>query len=407
MIDNRMLYGYQKEVLESSSKNYLYPLDTGTGKTLIGLHHYLKYAEGKKLLIVAPAAKVKEKGWEREITKITEYYQLSPIIYQIISYESLHKVDVSDLSNTYIIFDECHYAKNYKAKRSKLALKISRLAYGFVLLSATPASNGWIDTVNYFVMMGLYPNSTRMLRENAIYEEQYFGITKVRKIASWKNERLLKALFNRISSRALKKEECLELPGITFEWVHFKESKAYRTIKKDRIYENELYDTMSKLIAGLRLNTNMQDKLNYLKMLKESTEDNILIFYNFEKEYEEISKILKVDYVVKGGKYNIPEHSEFKKIKNTVTLVQIQAGAAGIELQYCNTVIFFTPTWSYQNYEQALGRAFRNGQKNKVTVYRFRTDRTIEEDVYEALEQKKDFTEQLFLRKLGDVQLKN
>ena len=166
MIDNRMLYDYQKEVLESSNKNYIYPLDTGTGKTLIGLHHYLKYAEGKKLLIVAPAAKVKEKGWEREITKITEYYQLSPIIHQIISYESLHKVDISNLSDTYIIFDECHYAKNYKAKRSKLALKISRLAYGFVLLSATPASNGWIDTVNYFVMMGLYPNSKRMLREN-------------------------------------------------------------------------------------------------------------------------------------------------------------------------------------------------------------------------------------------------
>ena len=185
--------------------------------------------------------------------------------------------------------------------------------------------------------------------------------------------------------------------------MHFKESKAYKTIKKDRIYENELYDTMSKLIAGLRLNTNMQDKLNYLKMLKESTEDNILIFYNFEKEYEEISKILKVDYIVKGGKYHIPEHSEFKKIKNTVTLVQIQAGAAGIELQYCNTVIFFTPTWSYQNYEQALGRAYRNGQDNKVTVYRFRTDGTIEEDVYEALEQKKDFTEQLFLRTLGNV----
>ena len=38
-----------------------------------------------------------------------------------------------------------------------------------------------------------------------------------------------------------------------------------------------------------------------------------------------------------------------------------------------------------------------------MTVYRFRTDGTIEEDVYEALEQKKDFTEQLFLRTLGNI----
>lgn len=59
-IDNSLLYDFQQKLLEVSKKNYMYPLDTGTGKTLLSLHHYWKWACGKQLLIVAPAQKVKE-----------------------------------------------------------------------------------------------------------------------------------------------------------------------------------------------------------------------------------------------------------------------------------------------------------------------------------------------------------
>ena len=396
-----MLYGYQKEVVNNSKKNYLYPLDTGTGKTLIALHHYLKYGQDKPLLIVAPAAKVKEKGWEREIKKVETYYNISISNYKIISYESMSKLEINDVKDVFIIFDECHYIKNYKAKRSKLAVKMSKIVYGFVLLSATPSSNGWIDTVNYFIMFGYYKNATQMLKENAIYKKEYYGMTEVYKIKEWKNPLLLQRLLDNFSSKPLKKEDCLELPEITFEWIYFKVSSVYKTIKRDRVYNNELYDTVPKLIAGLRQNTNIKEKLNYLKMLRESTEDNILIFYNFESEYNAINEIINIDYIVKGGKYKLPGEKEFGELKNTTTLIQIQAGAAGIELQYCSLVIFFSPVWSYQNYEQALGRAYRNGQKNKVTVYKFLTKKTIEEDVYKALEEKKDFTEKLFISNLG------
>jgi len=85
-----------------------------------------------------------------------------------------------------------------------------------------------------------------------------------------------------------------------------------------------------------------------------------------------------------------------------VTLVQYQAGSSGIELQYASEVVFYTPTYSYQDYEQSLGRAYRNGQTKKVTVYQFETQRTIESDVWEALANKKDFSTQLYAAtKLG------
>lgn len=81
-----------------------------------------------------------------------------------------------------------------------------------------------------------------------------------------------------------------------------------------------------------------------------------------------------------------------------MTLIQYMAGSAGIELQYANEVVFYTPTYSYQDFSQAMGRAYRNGQKRKVTMYRFITQNTIEQAIYEALENKEDFSEMLYMK---------
>ena len=411
-IDNSMLYEYQKKVLENSKLNYLYPLDTGTGKTLIALHHYYMYAKNKRLLVVAPAAKIKEKGWDREIDKFKNYYGVSDINYQTVSYQSLHKINLSDISNTFLILDECHYIKNYKAKRSKEILKITKKVFGFIGLSATIASNGWVDTVNYFLMFAIYKNAREFLKKHAIYEMIDYGKVKVNQIIGWREENILKSIFDKVSAPMLKKEDCLDLPPIVFTDIYLKKSKDYEIIKKDRVHNDIVYDTMPKLISGLRLNGNLKDKIEYLKMIRESNEENIIIFYNFQAEYEliksefEKSKI-DIDYEVRGGINKLPEYGEFERLHKTVTLVQIQAGGTGIELTYGNLIVLFSPTWSYQDYEQALGRAYRNGQNKKVTVYKFIVEDTIDSDVYKALEHKKDFTEKLFLKKQEGMEMNN
>lgn len=407
-----MLYEYQKEVLENSKKNYLYALDTGTGKTLIALHHYHRYAAGNQLIIIAPAAKVKEKGWEREINAFIKYYNISEIKYQIISYQSIHKLDITDPENTFMILDECHYIKNYKAKRSKEILKISKKIYGFVGLSATPASNGWIDTINYFIMFGYVLNASRFLKNHAIYELMDFGKAKVNQIVGWKNEEVLQVIFSLFTSPALKKEDHLELPGLSMYRNVFKRSRKYNEIKRDRYSDGVMYDTTGKLIAGLRTYGNLYAKVNYLIEKLDYTDKNVVIFYNFQAEYdfikEEFEKNnIKIDYEVRGGVNRLPEYKDFDNIEKTVTLVQIQAGGTGIELTYANLVIFFSPTWSYQDYEQALGRTYRNGQKRIVFVEKFEVEKTIDSKVWSALNQKKDFTEKLFLREIGGTENMN
>lgn len=368
----------------------------------MAIHHYLKHSKGEPLLIVAPPQKVKEGGWDREVELVCEKYGIE-IQYETLSYGVLAK-RWSEYKGWFVVYDECHYIKNPTSQRGKAGINLTKLSTHFLLLSATPSSNGWGDTIAYMIMFGHYKNKTEFLRKHAIYEDKYFGPRPTKVVSDYKDQEQLKKLYQSFSIK-LGKEECLDLPPLVYEDVSFKASKEYKTIAKERVLGDELYDTTAKLQHGLRFNANQVDKLKYSEMLAEGTNENIIIFYYYQEEKNELKKIMKglkkTIYEVSGQATSLPDKKEWSDLKNSVTLVQYMAGSAGIELQYANIVIFYTPTYSFQDYEQALGRAYRNGQTKKVTVYRYITSGTIEWMVYDRLKQKKDFTEDLFRKEFG------
>jgi len=186
----------------------------------------------------------------------------------------------------------------------------------------------------------------------------------------------------------------VDLPKLTIKDVHFKSSAKYKKIKKDRICDDVVYDTLPKLFAGLRQFANLKDKGEYVNDFLESTSTNVVIFYNFKVELAELEKMIpkgKKVYYANGDKYTIPTKPDWPGVKNSVSLVQYQAGGTGIEMQYADTVIFFSPTYSYQDYYQAQGRVYRSGQPNPVEMYRFVTKGTVETKIWKALENKQDF----------------
>jgi SNF2 family DNA or RNA helicase len=86
---------------------------------------------------------------------------------------------------------------------------------------------------------------------------------------------------------------------------------------------------------------------------------------------------------------------DFNKKKDVqVMLISTTAGGLGLNLQAANRVIIydfnFNPTWE----EQAIGRAYRLGQRKHVFVYRFRAGGTFEETAYNM----SIFKTQLFAR---------
>lgn len=374
---------------------------SGTGKTLMAIHHYLKHNEGEPLLIVAPPAKINEGGWDEEVKLVEEKYNIT-INYDTLSYGVLAK-RWKDFEEYFVVYDECHYLKNPTSQRGKAAMYLSKYATNFLLLSGTPASNNIGDMINYFIMFGFTKNKTQFNKRYGVWEQKFFGARTVNVVADYEPKDKLLGWYKSFTT-SVKKDDVLDLPPIIFEAVRFKPSKEYKAIKKDRVLDDKAYDNPSALMHGLREYANRKDKLEYLKMLFETTEDNIVVFYNYNSELDaikEISKGKKI-YEVNGHKQEIPKKSQWDKLKNSVTLVQYQAGSAGIELQYANVVVYYTPTFSFQDYAQSLGRTHRNGQKKKVTVLQFKTTNTVEEDVWMALNRKEDFDKEIYLKtKLG------
>lgn len=402
ILKNTILYEYQKDLLNSIDRNYIIAAGTGTGKSLMAIYHYLRYSKGEPLLIVCPPQKKAEGGWDREVELVERTHNIT-IEYETLSYGVLAK-KWNDYKGWFVVYDECHYIKNPTSQRGKAGINLTKVATHFLLLSATPSSNGWSDTIAYFIMFGYYKNKTQFLKEHAIYEDKYFGPKPTKVVSDWKEQERLKKIYRSFSVK-LPKEECLDLPGIVFEDVSFKATKEYKTIEKDRVLDDVLYDSVPKLQHGLRFHANQKDKLKYSEMLAEGTNENIIIFYYYQEEKNELKKAMKklkkTIFEVSGQATNLPDKKTWEGLSNSVTLVQYMAGSAGIELQYANIVVFYTPTYSYQDYEQAMGRAYRNGQTKKVTVYRYITKSTVEVNIYAALNNKKDFTESLFRKEIG------
>ena len=87
---------------------------------------------------------------------------------------------------------------------------------------------------------------------------------------------------------------------------------------------------------------------------------------------------------------------EYFKESGTV-MIATEAGAEGINLQFCSLVINYDLPWNPQRIEQRIGRCHRYGQKHDVVVVNF-VDLTNEADkrVYQLLEQKFKLFEGVF-----------
>src|SRR5207244_364561 len=70
-------------------------------------------------------------------------------------------------------------------------------------------------------------------------------------------------------------------------------------------------------------------------------------------------------------------------------LISTEAGAKGLNLQFCDTVINYDLPWNPQRIEQRIGRCHRYKQQRDVTVINFlSTDNEAQRLLYEILSQK-------------------
>ena len=87
-------------------------------------------------------------------------------------------------------------------------------------------------------------------------------------------------------------------------------------------------------------------------------------------------------YQASIDRFNKPNSESF------IFLLSTRAGGLGINLATADTVIIYDSDWNPHNDIQAFSRAHRIGQKNKVLIYRFVTQNSVEERVAQVAKRK-------------------
>lgn len=414
------LYEYQKKYLEGLPPRAIMAADTGTGKTFMALAHYEKHGKGAPLLILAPASKIRTGDWERDVT--AWFGAGNEPEYKIYSYEKFSRTPSleqfrkgkraiwHDFVPAYggrqhaVICDEVHRAKNPQSGIGKRVFMATRDASFFVGLSATPLPNGWIDFANYSKIWGFTKHITHFKNKYCDIKT-YKGFPEI--VGYWHEDQLTKQ-WQSISKRLLKKD-ALDLPSRTFIPVDFKRPGKYVTTILKRVNDKgEVLDSAPALAHALR-QTLTAPKLDYLKELLVGTTENMVIFYNYVSERDAILEMLqhkdlraKTIYRQDGEKHELPSKEDWGKVSNSVTLAHYKSGSTGVEMTYATQVVYFSPTYSFAEYLQSIGRVYRNGQTQKTTFYNFRTPSTIEEAIYDTLRTKNDFQLKQWVQKLEE-----
>lgn len=405
------LYPHQKEVLEET-KNHnrvAYYLDMGLGKTFVGSEKMKELNTNKNLVI---CQKTKIQDWYEHFE--TYYPNYNIIIYNkpvpipdnsviIINYDLFwRRPELMNLEDFTLILDESSMIKNDKAKRTKFILKKLK-PKNVILLSGTPTGGKYEELWSQCRLLGWNISKTAYWNHYIKTVTQDIGGFPLKIVVGYKNVDRLKRKLREHGAVFMKTEEVFDLPEQIHNTVSVPNTSAYKIFKKHRIVkinDKELVGdtTLTKMLYERQLcGQYNKNKLSALEDLLESTEDRVVIFYNFNEEYRQIKELCeKLKKPISTINGSIKDLKDFKDKPNAITLVQYQAGAMGHNLQLANKIIYFTLPLSSELFEQSKKRIHRIGQDRSCFYYYMIVEKSIEGKIFETLKLRKDFTDKLF-----------
>ena len=324
----------------------------------------------------------------------------------IINYElAWRRPELRNLTNFTLMLDESSLIQNQKAKQTKfiMSLKPSNV----ILLSGTPTAGKYENLLTQCHLLGWD------ISENA-YNSQYVNWRKIEvggfihkivdKRNPYKNVERLKSKLREHGAVFMKTEEAFELPEQIFTKVMVQSSSDYRKFNKNKIIEIEGNELVGDTLLTERLYKKQlcgmysKNKLQAFKDLVQSTNDRLIVFYNYTGELERMIEIVneleRPVSIVNGQDKNL---SAYKHEDDSITFVQFQAGAMGLNLQKANKIIYFTPPERSELFEQSKKRIHRIGQTNTCFYYLLLVEKSIETlEILPTLNLRKEYTDELF-----------
>lgn len=405
--------------------------DMGLGKTvqtLAMLAHQKDVNPGTTSLLIMPTSLIY--NWELEAKKFTPGLKILTYTgtqrlkdnnrfakYDLVltSY-GITRMDIDILKGfyfNYVILDESQAIKNPSSIISKAVgeLKCKQK----LILTGTPVENGTMDLWSQmnFINKGL-------LGGQSMFKKQF--LQPIEKQNDMDKAAKLHALIKPFILRRLKTQVATDLPekviNVKYSTMTADQEKAYEEVKG--FYREKIVKEMSipgmknqqfTLLRGL---TQLRQIANHPKLTDKSYESDsgkledvihmlkataseghkVLIFSQFVrhlgivKEYldQEKIKYAYLDGTTKDRQGQVKSFQEDDGVK--IFLISLKAGGVGLNLTAAEYVFLLDPWWNPAVEAQAIDRAHRIGQENKVIIYKFITRNTVEEKIM-ALQERK------------------
>lgn len=416
------LFKHQEDILEETKdmNKVAYYLDMGLGKTFVGSEKLHQLNKRANLLICQKSLipmwinhfktyykyQVFDGTKSTQLNQVLNSYKKLRSFILIINYDLVFRRDLKSVfrHDFTLMLDESSMIQNEKTKRTKYILKMH--PDNIILLSGTPTSGKYERLWSQAHLLGWNITKSKYNKIYVNWDTMYLGIQKfkvVNKDHPYKNVQRLKRKLREHGAVFMKTEDVFELPEQNFIPIKVKQSSNYRKFLKDKYLEFDnqelLGDTALTYLLGLRQLSGMysKEKLDRLSDLIDSTEDRLIIFYNFERELDEIVKIAKNKIrpisIVNGKTKNL---TNYETKEDSITLIQYQAGSMGLNLQKANKIVYFTPPQQSELYEQSKKRIHRIGQERSCFYYNLIIEKSVEERIYRALKERRDYTDELF-----------
>lgn len=416
-------------------------LDLGLGKsviTLSALTELFGRKAIKRVLIIAPL-RVARSTWPIEILKWDHTRTLSYSVAIGKEKERIKAVEmgaditiinrdnvewlINYFSGCYfpydcVVVDELSSFKNHKSKRFKALMAVRPYVKRIIGLTGTPASNGLEDLWAQIKLLDFGKRLGRFITE---YRDRYFipedfnpatGIVYKRRPKPGAKE----MIFEKISDITVSMSaiENLDMPDVVYsDYPVFlsEEMVLYDQFKKELavMLSDEVLTAANAAVLSNKLRQvadgvvylddgtvrHIHDKkLDALEDLIESANGcPVLVAYSFRHEMKEIRERFPEARVIDKDR----DISDWNKGEIQIGLLHPASVGYGVNLQTGGHIlIWYGLTWSLEEYQQTVGRLWRQGQKHPVSVVHIMAKDTIDERIREVLK-KKDMTQNALL----------
>lgn len=410
------LFPHQREALERTSglNRVAYYLDMGLGKTFVGSEKAASFPEN--VIVICQKSKVQD--W---VEHFRQYYQMGVFdltnkrqmeeftgtvgrFVGVINYDLIFRRPYfGRISGFTLILDESSIIQNEKTKRSKFILKMQ--PQNVILLSGTPTAGRYEKLWSQLHLLGWGISKDLFYKQYVEMEwiEDRDSGFRTPRVTGYKNVDRLKKKLADHGAVFMKSEDVFDLPQQTIIPIHSKPTKEYREFMRNSLITIDEREYIGDTILSKRIYARMlcsylnRERVAAFKDLVQSTEDRLIVFYNFNNELytmqAALAELERPFSLINGNGEDLTAYEEYS---DSITFVQYQAGARGKNFQKANKTIYFSLTDSSELFEQSKKRIHRIGQERPCFYYLMICPGTVEEDILRTLEMRKDYTDELF-----------